>query len=329
MSSTMTTSARKEHLKRTIADAFADVPYPGDEAIALDPTSDEGEKLQRALEGHHWRDVALDGVASRWIVYLHPEARRFYLPAFLLRAIDRLPQEGSYSLTDLVGLMPPPDITRFQREYDAYTPAQKKAIRLFLEYARDNAKERDVDALARLALERYWGRQGEDRPADVSIARAGLTRKERVRQAILQAFADVPYPGDEAIAAHPEGQDGPELIRDFKGYGWREVQRAMLCCNTDTLSYFSNAGLRFYLPAYLLAALDCDDIVFDATMYCLDPSSDDPRLEVWGKARLSVFRPAERQAIRLFLEYVRDELTGEYVRRCARQLLEQFWAKDN
>ncbi len=313
----MTDMDRKEQIRRAIVASFADVPYPGDDAIVLDPTSFAGKDIQRDLKGHHWRDLPFEAPDGCWVVFLRPEARRFYLPALLLNALDRL-SEG-YNPMDLFELVPPEDATRFERQHEAYTSTQKEALRLFLEYARDEAKSQETVALARLALERYWG-EGRN-------ATAELTRKEQVRQAIRQAFADVPYPGDDAIASRPEHPDGAEVIRDFKGYGWREVPRGILCYHYSSLSRFSDAALRFYLPAYLLAALECNDNIVEFTVHHLDPDLDDPDLEKWSKARFAVFRPAERHAIRLFLEYVRDE--PEYgLEESARQALEEYWAKD-
>ncbi len=322
----MMTMERKEQVEQAIVESFADVPYPGDDFIALDPTRYPGDKIQPDFKGQHWRDLPHEVVSRYDIIFLRPEARRFYWPAFLLAALDLLPERRVYRR--LYALTPPEDSARFRREYDAYTPAQRRAIRLFLVYARDIiAEDQDIAALARLALERYWGEDDTRPSGDAPGVTVEQTRKEEIKQAIRGAFADVPYPGDAAIVPrHCDEEE--EIRRDFKGYHWREVPHAVISYNYFALPLFSDKGIQFYLPAYILAGLEGDDETLTWVVYYLDPSNDDPDLVDWFRTRHDGFSAAQRHAVRLFLAYVRDEVDDEDLEMHARRALERYWAKD-
>lgn len=75
-------------------------------------------------------------------------------------------------------------------------------------------------------------------------------------QQIHEAFGGNPYPGDPFIQGSYEGCEPYEVIAPFKGRtDWRTLESKMLDENYTALSFFSEAGLRFFLPAYLIADL--------------------------------------------------------------------------
>ena len=324
----MNNMARKERIKQAIVSAFAEVAYPGGESIARQPETFDGEEIEQAFKGHHWRDLPRETVRRHGMVFLRPEMRHFYMPAFLLVALDTLP--GETVDLDLYALKPPEDDKRFKQEYDLYTSAQKEAIRLFLEYARDEVAEPGGKETARLALERYWTRAAQDPPAAAeseSMTTAEPARVERVRQAVREAFADVPYPGDKAIVNNPDDWEGRDINLDFEGYHWRELPHAVVSYDYCALPLLSAKGLQFYLPAYIMAGLDGDTNVLDWTVMHLGPSkghADDD-----FKRRYVSFTPGQRRAIRLFLEYVRDsKLNIVGCAEKAQEALDKYWGGD-
>ncbi len=163
--------------------AFADVPYPGDDAITLPPHNYRTERLEANVKGLNWRDVPLERLKDNtWLHLFSPAARRFYLPAYLLMELDRL---GDTSVTPrvLFTLDPPEDMGWFEREYGDYTPAQKQAIRRFLEYVRDNAADLHYTRpTAEDALERYWAPE----PGAPPPHKAEPARKSEVKRAIWE-----------------------------------------------------------------------------------------------------------------------------------------------
>lgn len=77
---------------------------------------------------------------------------------------------------------------------------------------------------------------------------------------IEQAFADVPYPGDENLTQSSHGDEPAALVLEFRGRtDWRELSAEFLDQAPDgwgsALAFFSGEAHRFYLPAYLIADL--------------------------------------------------------------------------
>jgi uncharacterized protein DUF6714 len=318
----MTNAARGEQIQQIIQEAFADVPHPGEEVITPPPEYHWAEDLNEAFRGHHWRDLPakiLEQYACS-LPFMKPEGRHFYLPAYLLRALDKLHDQGVNSWR-IYALDPPDDMTRFKGEYDTYPEAQRSAIRLFLAHVREACDDRESRYLAQESLARYWGGKGALPPEDATSAPKEMARKEQVKQAIREAFADVPHPGDEAIC-NAKDWEGMDINWDFRGYGWRELPRAVATFHNSSLSLMLPGGLHFYLPTYLLMALDgVGDTVTERVMYSLGGVNDMARMH----ERFEGYSPAQRSAIRLFLEHMRDAVLGEHLGKVARQGLEQFW----
>jgi hypothetical protein len=312
--------ARKERVKQAIVTAFADVPYPGDDAITLPPRDYRTKKIDRELKGVQWQDVPLDLLQHVWLHLLSPAGRRFYLPAYLLLTLDQLQDTSWIYMWVLYTLDPPEQMGWFEREYGVYTPAQKQAIRLFLECVRDEAADPSARETARDALERYWARE-PNAPLPHSAEPA---RKAEVKRAIREAFADVPYPGDKGIGDDLDDWETAAVNRDFKGCHWREVPRDTLAYHHDDLPFFSLRGKQFYLPAYLLASMDQFHQILDPVIYRL---CSDVKDRAYIEGHYGFYTPAQKHAVRLFLEYVRDEMPDEeHLRLYCLFGLDEYWA---
>lgn len=81
-----------------------------------------------------------------------------------------------------------------------------------------------------------------------------MESKEAVIAAILDAFGSNEYPGDDYLQGSFEGCEPYEEIAAFKGKtDWKAIDAGFLDAHSAALNFFSEAGLRFYLPAYLVA----------------------------------------------------------------------------
>lgn len=108
---------------------------------------------------------------------------------------------------------------------------------------------------------------------------------------VAAAFSAVPHPGDDALTDSTYGEEPAALVEEFRGRtDWRDLDAAFLDQAPDgwasALSFFSDAALRFYLPAYLLADLR-DELrnVSAELRLCafLTPQSEGERIaKVWG-----------------------------------------------
>jgi hypothetical protein len=94
---------------------------------------------------------------------------------------------------------------------------------------------------------------------------------------IDQAFSQGVYPGDEFLVGSRDGCEPYDTVSQFFGRtDWRTVEPSMLDGCYDALSFFSEAGFRFFLPAYLTAdvrgQLQTADPVFPLTHGFLEVS---------------------------------------------------------
>ena len=78
--------------------------------------------------------------------------------------------------------------------------------------------------------------------------------KEAVIEKISEAFGANHYPGDNFLQGSFEGSEPYDEIEPFKGQDdWQKIDPVLLDAHYAALSFFSEAALRFFLPAYLVA----------------------------------------------------------------------------
>ncbi len=182
----------------------------------------------------------------------------------------------------------------------------------------------------------------------------GLSDRDRVIQQIHEAFGDNEYPGDPWLMGSFQGCEPYEVIAPFEQMkDWRAVDAAMLDTNYTALSSFSKAGLRFFLPAYLIADLRGELQTADP-LFIVAHGFSDMAIEHRTKAgvferrtgrtvfinprrygamtfydyacyRLSIFTREEAAAIVAYLQYKRE--TDEYGLHAAEidAALDLFW----
>lgn len=81
-----------------------------------------------------------------------------------------------------------------------------------------------------------------------------MTRDELL--AAIDATFTAPYPGDPWLVGSIEGSEAADEVGAFVGVtDWRTLDAAFLDEHYTALAFFSEAGLRFFLPAYLVADL--------------------------------------------------------------------------
>ena len=80
--------------------------------------------------------------------------------------------------------------------------------------------------------------------------------KKAVIDQIYKAFGNNDYPGDDYLQGSFDGCEPYEEIEPFKGRtDWQNIDSELLDTHSGALNFFSEAGLRFFLPAYLIADL--------------------------------------------------------------------------
>ncbi len=80
--------------------------------------------------------------------------------------------------------------------------------------------------------------------------------QEGIIRKIHEAFGNNEYPGDAFLQGSFEGCEPDEEVGPFEGKtDWRTLDSNFLDGHASALSFFSEAGFRFFLPAYLIADL--------------------------------------------------------------------------
>ena len=158
--------------------------------------------------------------------------------------------------------------------------------------------------------------------------------KDDVIEIIRRAFAKGAHPG-RFLQGSFEGCEPYEEVGPFeKLEDWRGIEASFLDAHASALSFFSEAGFRFFLPAYMIADLRGElrtaDPLFHLTHgfsdWTAEVSAGDRTFAVrqgrtalvnprrygamtsydYARYRLSVFTREEADAVVAYLEYKRD-----------------------
>jgi hypothetical protein len=159
--------------------------------------------------------------------------------------------------------------------------------------------------------------------------------KDEILQKIRDVFGSNQYPGDAFLQRSAEGCEPYDEVGPFKGRtDWKGLESSFLDAHASALSFFSEAGLRFFLPAYLISDVlgelksadpviplthGFSDVEVKATINGRDFVIRTGKSELlnpgrYGAAtfydyvryRLSIFTREEARAIVAYLEYKRD-----------------------
>ena len=141
-----------------------------------------------------------------------------------------------------------------------------------------------------------------------------------VRSNILHAWRD-----STLIPAHEIGysSEGLHLERDavahfFAGKSWWDVTWTELLkykgdCSA-CLSFMSPVAYRYYLPSYMLVALDHyieSDVSADSAWWSLSPPTDPMLIQYWAD-RVAGFSQVQKEAILSFLKFMLHEHGNDY-----------------
>lgn len=143
--------------------------------------------------------------------------------------------------------------------------------------------------------------------AEIRLAFAGVTLGDGI--GLLEAQGIDDYADDETCAGYRR-QDEKE--------NWQNIPPVALNRCNSSLSFFDAAGMRFHLPAYLIA--DLDGTYGYGMAYVLAES-------VLCTEQMALLDALQRNAVRNFLCFIEDEpeyaLQREYIQRA----LVGYWAE--
>ena len=181
-----------------------------------------------------------------------------------------------------------------------------------------------------------------------------MNDRETVIEEIHRAFAENEHPGGSFLQGSFEGCEPYDEVGPFERVeDWRSIEAGFLDGHANALSFFSEAGFRYFLPAYLISdlrgQLQTADPLFHLTHGFSDWTTDVPAgdrtLQMrhgrsafinprrygamtsydYARCRLSVFTREEANAIVAYLEFERD-LDPDLIDKTAIDAaLDSFW----
>lgn len=125
------------------------------------------------------------------------------------------------------------------------------------------------------------------------------------------AFESLSYPGDDDLIGARMHWEAPEVLEAFRGRHWKDVPLSVLFTHRLSLPLFSNEAFRFYLPAYLVAAVlhpeEVDTLRENVFFSLTPPELEGPQASLFVE-RMNRFDARQAAAIRRFIElYVQQE----------------------
>jgi hypothetical protein len=142
-----------------------------------------------------------------------------------------------------------------------------------------------------------------------------------LRALIANAWADVEYPGDAAIASDNTGYHLEcNQVRDFfRQKRWNDISHSMLRTyvgdESACLSFMSPVAFRYYLPAYMLVAIDNYDyagVTANSAVTALIPQTSKELATFWTQ-RTSGFSEHQSDAIVAFLLFMEENHGNDYL----------------
>ena len=148
--------------------------------------------------------------------------------------------------------------------------------------------------------------------------------KESVASRIREAFHGVTL-GKGVGLFEGQGLDDYEDAGTCRAYrakdekdDWESIPVENLNRCYGSLSFFDAEGMRFHLPAFLIAQLD--------GQLRVDPVFHLAHLDEWSKSKFVLLTKAQREAVRDFLILMQDNPDFEFDRPHIETALTNYWA---
>ena len=101
-------------------------------------------------------------------------------------------------------------------------------------------------------------------------------------------------------------------------FNWNAISSALLNEFYCSLSFFDAKGMRFHLPAFMIAEIKDEykfGLSFPFTM-----------LSDYSKSQFSLLTKNQRDAVKLFLEYLLEQPNYEFEKPDIEKAIENYWS---
>ncbi|HEY6530216.1 MAG TPA: DUF6714 family protein [Cellvibrionaceae bacterium] len=159
-----------------------------------------------------------------------------------------------------------------------------------------------------------------------------ITKARAIQERANELIAIITDAFDGVVLEDGIGLDEAQAIDDYKTLEqrqfqrlsdekerWRDIPVAQLNRCNSSLSFFDAKGMRFHLPAFMIA--DVKNQYNFGMSFCLTYLND------YSKAMFSLFNQKQREAVRCFLNYAYSRAEYEYDSRDIADALLGFWCE--
>ena len=260
-----------DQIRQQIGAAFASAQpsTPAELANLPEHVEDEEPHLEFQLQGRAWTELDRDFWLQHWPSFraLLPASFRYYLPALLTLCLDEAP--GEWNLVSGTLLILTPSFRRlhdygrdrrFEYQTSLFNPDQQAAVCSFLGWllALPEWKMRSAQALkfgwSRIDHEALQQcREFYDSLHHYSRPPIADAEPRALIELIQSAFDERAYPGGDQLCGSDYGDEPAEYALEFKDLDWRTLHPKFLSYHYAALSFFTDAGFAYYLPAFLIA----------------------------------------------------------------------------
>jgi hypothetical protein len=102
-------------------------------------------------------------------------------------------------------------------------------------------------------------------------------------------------------------------------YNWNTITSDALNQFNCSLSYFDAKGMKFHLPAFMIA--DIRGEYRFGMIFVLTGLSD------YSKSQFALLTPKQREVVKLFLDYLLDDPNYEFEKPAIKLAIENYWSK--
>jgi hypothetical protein len=202
-----------------------------------------------------------------------------------------------------------PRATRHNRSLNRIAPKK---------YSMKHPSPKDVDEMRARGYDASTIEKAEEQSKRWHLAQAVAVR-------IREAFAQVRL-GQGVGLRQAQGIDGYEGEAALAAYraldekaDWSRIPSSALNECNSSLSFFDAEGMRFHLPAYLLA--DLDGSYEFGMAFCLTDMGE------LHEKQFALLTPPQRDAVRAFLEYISGEDDYQFEWPNILRALDEYWRR--
>ena len=153
---------------------------------------------------------------------------------------------------------------------------------------------------------------------------------QRLSAAIDAAFGAAAYPGDNRLVYDTSGRhlECNDVAAFYRGRRWQQVTAADLAEHQESIHFLSPEAFRYYLPAYLKAAVtdyQDADLVPEILVSALTPPAD-AALQSYFEQRAQPLSVEQAGVVRAVLEFLQRVHGEDFFENEPQQALDAYWA---